>query len=65
VSSTQTAPARAAVDEIKTPTTDAPRDDTGEEERWGSGEVVLSRVILVDSRGDELVALGPGTPVSR
>jgi hypothetical protein len=65
VSSTQTAPARAIVDEVKTPTAAAgPRDDAGEEERWGSREVVLSRVILVDSRGDELVALGPGTPVS-
>jgi ABC-type polysaccharide/polyol phosphate transport system ATPase subunit len=64
VSSTQTTPARVAADEAKPPMSETPRDDTGEEERWGSGEVVLSRVILVDNRGDELVALGPGTPVS-
>jgi lipopolysaccharide transport system ATP-binding protein len=38
-----------------------PRD---EEERWGSGEVVLSRVALADDRGRELVAIGAGTPVS-
>src|SRR5207247_663108 len=37
----------------------APRDPN-EEERWGSGEVVLKRVALTDSKGRELVALGPG-----
>jgi ABC-type polysaccharide/polyol phosphate transport system ATPase subunit len=31
-----------------------------EEERWGSGEVVLTRVALTDDKGRELVALGPG-----
>ena len=35
-----------------------------EEERWGSGEVVLKRVILVDPKGHELVALGAGTGVT-
>jgi ABC-type polysaccharide/polyol phosphate transport system ATPase subunit len=35
-----------------------------EEERFGSGEVVLSRVSLTDDRGRELVALGAGTPVT-
>ena len=40
------------------------RAEVTEEERWGSGEVVLSRVALVDDRSRELVALGPGTPVS-
>ena len=38
----------------------APKD---EEERWGSGEVVLKRVALTDPEGRELVALGAGTPV--
>ncbi len=35
-----------------------------DEERWGSGEVVLKRVALVDDWGRELVAIGPGTPVT-
>jgi ABC-type polysaccharide/polyol phosphate transport system ATPase subunit len=35
-----------------------------EEERWGSGEVVLSRVALADDKGRELVAVGPGSPVA-
>jgi ABC-type polysaccharide/polyol phosphate transport system ATPase subunit len=64
VSSTQTVAPRPAADEVKSPVQEKPRDDAGEEERWGSGEIVLSRVVLVDTRGDELVALGPGTPVS-
>ena len=34
-----------------------------EEERWGSGEVVLKRVVLTDSKGHELVALGAGSAV--
>ncbi|MBV8544288.1 MAG: ABC transporter ATP-binding protein, partial [Acidobacteria bacterium] len=59
VSSTQTAPARVAAAEPE-----APRDDPNEEERWGSGELVLSRVALIDNRGNDLVALGPGTPVA-
>jgi lipopolysaccharide transport system ATP-binding protein len=45
----------------------AEEDEAGElpeEERWGSGEVVLSRVSLVDPEGRDLVALGPGTPVA-
>jgi lipopolysaccharide transport system ATP-binding protein len=32
--------------------------DPNEEERWGSGDVILSRVRLVDDRGREIVALG-------
>src|SRR5205085_2871478 len=43
------------------PASDKPRD---EEERWGSGEVVLSRVALADDKGRELVAVGPGSPVA-
>jgi ABC-type polysaccharide/polyol phosphate transport system ATPase subunit len=62
VSSTQTAPARVAT--IETEVEPATRDDANEEERWGSGEVVLSRVALVDGRRNELVAVGPGTPVA-
>lgn len=34
-----------------------------DEERWGSGEIVLKRVALTDHQGRELVALGAGTPV--
>ncbi|HVT44839.1 MAG TPA: ABC transporter ATP-binding protein [Thermoanaerobaculia bacterium] len=34
-----------------------------EEERWGSGEVLLARVLLYDRSGHELVALGPGSDV--
>src|SRR5881397_1631795 len=44
VSSTQTAAPRTAISEPE-----APRDDPNEEERWGSGEVVLSRVALIDN----------------
>jgi hypothetical protein len=39
-------------------------NDLLEEERWGSGELLLDRVSLVDDRGRELVALGARTPVS-
>ncbi|HYS53121.1 MAG TPA: ABC transporter ATP-binding protein [Thermoanaerobaculia bacterium] len=35
-----------------------------EEERWGSGEVVLKRVALTDDKGRELVALGAGSAVA-
>jgi ABC-type polysaccharide/polyol phosphate transport system ATPase subunit len=35
-----------------------------EEERWGSGEVLLKRVSLTDREGRDLVALGAGTPVA-
>jgi len=38
--------------------------DPQEEERWGSGEVVLRRVALVDHEGRDLVALSAGTPVT-
>jgi hypothetical protein len=39
-------------------------NDLAEEERWGSGEAVLTRVALVDDRGRELVALGAGIGVT-
>jgi ABC-type polysaccharide/polyol phosphate transport system ATPase subunit len=35
-----------------------------EEERWGSGEVLLKRVALTDREGRDLVALGAGTSVT-
>lgn len=34
-----------------------------DEERWGSGEIVIKRVSLTDHEGRELVAVGAGTPV--
>lgn len=36
------------------------KSDESEEERWGSGEIVLSRVAITDDKGHDLVALGPG-----
>ena len=39
-------------------------DELLEEERWGSGEILLKHVALVDGQGNELVAVGAGTPVS-
>ncbi len=39
-------------------------NDLSEEERWGSGEVILKQVVLVDPDGNELVALGAGTAVA-
>jgi len=38
--------------------------DPLEEERWGSGEVLLTRVSLVDDKGLDLVALGAGSRVT-
>ena len=46
------------------PKTEATQKEQSEEERWGSGEVVLKRVALVDDKGRELVALGAGSAVS-
>jgi len=42
----------------------APQRDATEEERWGSGEVVLRHVALTDDKGRELVALGAGSAVA-
>ncbi|GAC1439197.1 MAG: ABC transporter ATP-binding protein [Thermoanaerobaculia bacterium] len=39
-------------------------NDLTEEERWGSGEVLLQGVTLVDYEGNELVALSAGSAVS-
>jgi len=41
----------------------APESST-EEERWGSGEILLKHVALTDHQGRELVAIGAGTPVT-
>jgi ABC-type polysaccharide/polyol phosphate transport system ATPase subunit len=40
-----------------------PSRSEGDEERWGSGEILIRRVALTDHDGRELVALGAGTPV--
>ncbi len=42
----------------------SPSTPKDEEERWGSGEVILKRVALTDREGRELVALGAGTGVT-
>lgn len=42
---------------------DAAEGTREEEERWGSGEAMLSRVALADRNGQELVAIGGGSPV--
>ena len=45
--------------------TPAPTQKTEmEEERWGSGEVLLRRVALTDEKGNELVAIGAGSAVT-
>jgi len=56
------APDPAGEEPIAAP--DAAVNDLLEEERWGSGEVLLTRVALVDDSDHELVALGGGTPVT-
>lgn len=50
--------------EEKAATAPGDANELTEEERWGSGEIVLKRVALTDDRGHELVALGGGTPVA-
>jgi ABC-type polysaccharide/polyol phosphate transport system ATPase subunit len=45
------------------PAVEKPKDPL-EEERWGSGEVLLTRVAIVDDKGRDLVALGPGSRVT-
>lgn len=51
-----------AVQDSGGPLSSTPKES--EEERWGSGEVVLKRVALVDDKGRDLVALGAGTGAS-
>ena len=57
---------RARVEEAEEDDEDESVDseEPAEEERWGSGELVLTRVALTDHQGRELVALGAGTPVA-
>lgn len=38
--------------------------DPNEEERWGSGEIILSKVRILDPRGRQLVALGGSAAVT-
>ena len=40
------------------------KKDPADEERWGSGEILLKHVGLTDNHGRELVAIGAGTPVT-
>jgi ABC-type polysaccharide/polyol phosphate transport system ATPase subunit len=58
LAASETAKSDAAADAAPPP----PRNEN-DEERWGSGEVVLERVALTDDQGRQLVALGAGTPV--
>jgi ABC-type polysaccharide/polyol phosphate transport system ATPase subunit len=57
------APAPVAEVEAATEPDDKEKPKEADEERWGSGEIVLKRVALTDHQGRELVALGAGTPV--
>jgi ABC-type polysaccharide/polyol phosphate transport system ATPase subunit len=61
VSGATAAPEPAAEEEPEEKPEPVSRD---EEERWGSGEIVIRRVALTDSAGRELVAVGTGTPVT-
>jgi ABC-type polysaccharide/polyol phosphate transport system ATPase subunit len=58
-----TPPAVPAVAESAAPAEEKEKPKETDEERWGSGEIVLKRVALTDHQGHELVALGAGTPV--
>jgi ABC-type polysaccharide/polyol phosphate transport system ATPase subunit len=55
-------PAKAEEEEPQEKTEEKPKD-ANDEERWGSGEVLLKHVALTDHQGRELVAVGAGTPV--
>jgi ABC-type polysaccharide/polyol phosphate transport system ATPase subunit len=63
---TGVAPVETVAETAAAPLDDESADsaDLAEEERWGSGEVLLSRVSLVDAQGRDLVALGAGTQVA-
>jgi ABC-type polysaccharide/polyol phosphate transport system ATPase subunit len=54
--------AGATSDETEGASPESPKSDA-DEERWGSGEIVIRHVSLTDHDGRELVALGAGTPV--
>jgi len=59
-----TTPAEPPKAEEQTEEKEEKPKDPLEEERWGSGEILLRRVSLVDHRDRELVALGAGTSVA-
>jgi ABC-type polysaccharide/polyol phosphate transport system ATPase subunit len=40
------------------------KKDPNDEERWGSGEVLIKHVALTDHHERELVAIGAGTPIT-
>ena len=62
---TSSEPQQAADEPTSAEEPESPKlKDPLEEERWGSGEVVLKRVALTDPEGRELVALGAGTAVT-
>ena len=67
VSGTPSAPVPAQATAIEVEAAPEPEEKEkpkeADEERWGSGEIVLKRVALTDHQGRELVALGAGTPV--
>jgi ABC-type polysaccharide/polyol phosphate transport system ATPase subunit len=48
---------------VPEPEEDEKKPKENDEERWGSGEIVLKRVALTDHEGRQLVALAAGTPV--
>jgi ABC-type polysaccharide/polyol phosphate transport system ATPase subunit len=54
----------AAQEPVEEPEPETKANDLLEEERWGSGDVILTRVSLVDDQGRDLVALGAGTSVT-
>ncbi|MBW3671139.1 MAG: Wzt carbohydrate-binding domain-containing protein, partial [Acidobacteria bacterium] len=51
-------PARPVAVPMKFPQQGITYDDLSEEERWGSGEILIRRVSLRDAKGRDLVALG-------
>jgi ABC-type polysaccharide/polyol phosphate transport system ATPase subunit len=56
-------PAPAEETAPETPAGEEKKPSEADEERWGSGEIVIKRVSLTDHDGNELVAVGAGTPV--
>ena len=56
------APASSPAEQAASPPLEEKKSET-DEERWGSGEIVIKRVSLTDHEGRELVAVGAGTPV--
>lgn len=64
VSGTELAPVLEDQDGEETDSEDSDSEDLGTEERWGSGEVLIPRVSLTDRDGNDLVAVGTGTPVT-